>query len=309
MPRAKSRPQPDTPKTWAEALARFDRHLADLERSQHTHANYREDLTAFAEWYEHTFQEEPQLALLAPQELREWKAHLREERKLEPATVNRKLAALRSLLKWAEANGHAPEIRAPKSIRKVQPPPRWLDLKQQRLLLRAAERHGGWREEPLVKLLLHTGLRVDEAAALTWEDIEIRPRSGQLTVRRGKGRKQRVVPLNAEAREALERLRTAYPRQQHARPGAVLYGQRGPLTARGIESILQKVAHHARLPEVSPHVLRHTFGHNLASKGVPIQVIADLMGHESLETTRRYVQPGADDLAAAVDQLAGGRDD
>jgi integrase/recombinase XerC len=60
---------------------------------------------------------------------------------------------------------------------------------------------------------------------------------------------------------------------------------------------------------VSPHVLRHTIGPNQAVKGVPIQVIADLMGHESLETTRRYVQPGADDLAAAVDQLAGGRDD
>ena len=80
------------------------------------------------------------------------------------------------------------------------------------------------------------------------------------------------------------------------------------LKARAMQLRLDKLNRYAQLAELTPHVLRHTFGHNLAVNGVAIQVIADLMGHESLETTRRYVQPGREDLAAAVERLAGGDD-
>jgi integrase/recombinase XerC len=242
--------------------------------------------------------------LLAPSELREWKAHLRDERKLEPATCNRKLAALRSMLRWAESEGIAPEIAAPKSLRQVKPPPRWLDRRQQRSLVRAAERSGRPRDAHLVKLLLHTGLRVDEAAALRRDDLVIKERSGSLVVRKGKGRKQRTIPLNAEARAALARLLAAAPRKAPE----VLHGQRGPLTVRGIQVILKRYEGPAKIAELSPHVLRHSFGKNLADSGAAIQLIADLMGHESLETTRRYIQPGQEDLAAAVEKLAGGED-
>ena len=65
------------------------------------------------------------------------------------------------------------------------------------------ERFGGSRDECLVKLLLNTGIRVEEAIALRWSDIQVRERSGTLIVRKGKGRKQRSIPLNAEARAAL----------------------------------------------------------------------------------------------------------
>jgi integrase/recombinase XerC len=121
-----------------------------------------------------------------------------------------------------------------------------------------------------------------------------------LTVRKGKGRKQRTVPLNAEARAALLALKVAGPK----RAPEVLHGQRGALTARGVQAILKRYQAAAKVEDLSPHVLRHTFGKNLADAGTPIQVIADLMGHESLETTRRYVQPGHEDLAAAVERLA-----
>ena len=117
---------------WSQALTRFAAHLVDHERSGHTQKNYRDDLLAFTDWYQKTYQERPDLRALAPSELREWKAHLRDDLGLEPATVNRKLAALRSFLAWAAAEGLAGEIATPKSIRQVKPPPRWLDRKQQR---------------------------------------------------------------------------------------------------------------------------------------------------------------------------------
>ncbi len=307
MPRKPSPAKPQPPRDWSGALDLFDRHLEDNERSDHTRANYRDDLDDFAGWYEWKYQEKPILAILQPAELRDWKSHMLEDRKYQPATANRKLAALSSFLRWAESEGHRAEIRTPRQVRKVQPPPRWLDLKEQRALLRAAERHAGRREAQLCKLLMHTGLRVEEACDLTWEAVEIRERSGKVTVI-GKGRKQRSIPLNAEARAALEELAGCNGSVGRA-SGPILKGQRGPLTPRGVQSILAKLRRHCDLPELSPHVLRHTFGHNLAVAGTPIQVIADLMGHESLETTRRYVQPGQDDLAAAVERLAGGGDD
>ena len=171
-------------------------------------------------------------------------------------------------------------------------------------MIRTVERFGGTRDECLVRLLINTGIRVEEAIALRWSDIQVRERSGTLIVRKGKGRKQRSIPLNAEARAALTELRVIAPRKAPE----VLHGQRGPLTIRGLQAALAKYGGLAKLEECTPHVLRHTFGKNLADAGTPIQVIADLMGHESLETTRRYIQPGHDDLAAAVERIAGGEE-
>ena len=131
MPRKKTTPTRH-PQTWTNALTRFFAHLEEQEKSDHTQKNYREDLLAFTAWYQATYQERPDLMALAPAELRAWKAHLRDDRHLEPRTVNRKLAALRSFLTWAADAGLAEEIVTPKSLRQVQPPPRWLDRKQQR---------------------------------------------------------------------------------------------------------------------------------------------------------------------------------
>ena len=127
-----TRPTAGRPLTWTRALTRFFGHLVEQEKSDHTQKNYREDLLAFTDWYQTTYQERPDLKALAPAELREWKAHLRDDRQLEPRTVNRKLAALRSFLTWATDAGLAEEIVTPKSLRQVQPPPRWLDRKEQR---------------------------------------------------------------------------------------------------------------------------------------------------------------------------------
>jgi site-specific recombinase XerD len=304
-PRARRRTEhPSQPATWTAALTRFLHHLVEHERSPLTIAGYRRDLLHFTAWYQGRFQERPVPALLLPEELREYKAHLRDHQQLEPASVNRRLAALRSFLAWAQDQGITPEIRTPKSVAQVLPPPRWLDEKQQRALARAVGRYGNLRDIALVFTLMDTGIRVDEAVALTRHDLTIGERSGSLRVRRGKGRKQRTIPLGLRVRDALRQ----YLRTRADDHDAAFVGQRGPLKARALQLRLDTLNRYAQLGELTPHVLRHTFGHNLAAKGVAIQVIADLMGHESLETTRRYVQPGREDLAAAVERLAGGDD-
>ena len=89
----------------------------------------------------------------------------------------------------------------------------------------------------------------------------------------------------------------------------VFKGREGQYTANALWRIVTLHGRAAGLDaDFSPHVLRHTFCRRLAEKGVRLEVIAALAGHESIETTRRYVEPGAEDLRAAVELLAGGED-
>jgi site-specific recombinase XerD len=308
---SRKRPKHGTPRNaelqWSQALTGFFAHLVEQERTEQTQKAYRADLLQFGKWYRDHTDELPLPALIQPGELREWKTHLKDQCHHEPASINRRIASIRSFLKWCAGEGIAPDIQTPRSIRQVQPPPRWLEPKEKRALIRALDRFCNARDPAMVRLLLHTGIRVDELVHLQWTDIAIKDRSGTLTVREGKGRKKRTIPLNAEARAALTELRVIAGNTR--KPTPVVSGQQGALTARGIQLAVAKAGALAKLEDVTPHVLRHTCAHDLAVAGVAIQVIADVMGHESLETTRRYVQPGRQDLATAMEQIAGGTED
>ncbi len=290
--------------TWSDALAAFEAHLVDAERSPLTLAAYREDLESFEAWYFRAYETRPELGELGAAELRAWKTWLTETCKQAPASVNRRLAALRSLSKWAVSIGVSP-APVPRSIREVTRPPKWLTTKEQHALIRATEKTRDPRTICVVKLLLHTGVRVAELAKATAGSITIGERSGEITVV-GKGRKQRVIPLNVEARNAIRVYRPGF---DEMKPGErLLDGQRGPLGIKGIQRIIGIVGDAAKLADFGPHVLRHTCAHELGAKGVPIQTIARLMGHSSLDTTQIYVAPGQAELAAAMELLSGGED-
>jgi len=290
-----------TPANWDESIQQFDAYQAEQERSELTRRNYRDDLVAFAAWYETKYQEAPALAELSATELRAWKESLVKERELKPQTVNRKLAAIRSFLKWAEGEGIAKAIQAPKSERQETPRPRWLTVKEEHRLMRAVEKTSNLRDIAIVKLFLHVGLRVSELAALLWSDITLSDRKGALTVREGKGRKRRTIPLNVEARNALVEL--GYERHERTKK-PVFSGQRGPMKTRGIQGIVESFRTVAKLPDLTCHVLRHTCCRRWAEGNTRLEVIASLAGHESIETTRRYVEPGQEDMEAAVERRA-----
>ena len=85
----------------------------------------------------------------------------------------------------------------------------------------------------------------------------------------------------------------------------VFLGQRGPLTEKGIWDIVKKYAYQAHLENVTTHTLRHTFGKNLVNVGTPLDQVATLLGHESIETVRIYVTPSEKDLEKAVRRASG----
>jgi site-specific recombinase XerD len=316
--RAKRKAQaPAKPATWDEAVTRFAAFLAEQEKSEHTVRNYSDDLRAFARWYQAANSGEPVLDTVSSLDARGWKGYLlngdttlaaaltqakrdpRSKVKHAPQTVNRKLAALKSFLVWMQTQDWIDTAAVvPKSVRQEPPKPRWLTRQQRLAFLREVDRHASRRDKALIATFYHVGTRISEAAAVSIESLEMSERKGSIEII-GKGRKHRTVPLNVEVRAALRDL------IEHAgiTEGPVFRGQRGPLTANAIWRIVAEYGRRAGL-DLTPHELRHTFCRTLVERGVRLEVVASLAGHESLETTRRYVEPGEEDREAAVDTLA-----
>ncbi len=294
----------------------FVRTLLQQDLAEATVRGYLQDLTDFRRWFEHTNGEPLTPEAVTLQDVREYRAWL--VRRHAAATVNRRLLALRKWLDWAVQAGHiqANPARNVRLVREQSPGVRWLDRKAVYALRRAAERilqtsriryPKRWlileRDALLTLFLLNTGLRVGEVVTLTWGDVELRPRSGHVVVRQGKGGKQRRVPLNVEARKALTRWREAL-QKAGVSPETVWCDARGNrLTPRAVQRAVARVAREAGLEGVTPHVLRHTFGKTLA-RASGIEFAAAVLGHKSLDTTRRYVEPSAQDLARAVEEAA-----
>ena len=239
-----------------------------------------------------------------------YRQHLIAESGLRPATVNRRLEALRRLCRWAQAEGLLPTdvasaVRPVRSERNRQPA--GLNANEVFALLRAAGSSGhghARRDYALVQLLLQTGLRVGEVAALRRADLEVRERSGQVRVRDGKGGKAREVPLNATARRALRLYLDLIPAVTADAP-LFLSGRDAHLPIRSIQSIVGRLARRAHIERqsVSPHTLRHTFALNFlrANPGKLVE-LASLLGHKSLDTTTIYTRPSRDDLAADLER-------
>jgi integrase/recombinase XerC len=160
------------------------------------------------------------------------------------------------------------------------------------------------RDASLILFLLHTGLRLSEVVALELSDVQISERKGSVLVRRGKGNKERSVPLNSEARNAIQEWLAIRPQGSDTFVWiAVEASAEDGISGRTVQRILRRYAQDAELHELTPHILRHTFAKSLANKNVGLEKIAALLGHASLNTTRIYVTPDTRDLERAVEQL------
>jgi integrase/recombinase XerC len=283
-------------------LDRFSGYLRQSERRELTIQTYRRDLDRFARWYGESNGEPLDPARVTSVDLREYKMWLTRHEGLGPATVNRRLATLRSFLRWAGEAGLLPNglPRPPRFERQPRGGPKWLSEAESNRLLRTVEQAGSTRDLAIVTILLNTGVRVSELCALTWADVSLTERKGTLLIRDGKGGRRRRVPLNLDARVAFQSL--GYARRA-GEPELVFVGQRGHLTQRGVQLMLARYAKLAGI-QASPHTLRHTFCKNLVNAGVSLQEVAALAGHENLETTRLYCEPSLTELEHAVEAVA-----
>ena len=156
-------------------------------------------------------------------------------------------------------------------------------------------------------LLLRTGLRIGELADLDVSDVRLTQRTGELVVRHGKGDRRRVVPLSRSARTALRAWltdRERHPSQPAREEGPLWLSRAGKrLSVRSISKIVASVMAAAGVLE-SAHGLRHTVATRLVrDHGRDLALVADILGHADVKTTRRYARSELEDRRAALEAL------
>jgi tyrosine recombinase XerC len=240
-------------------------------------------------------------------QLRRFLAQLRQNG-LARTSVARKVASLRSFYKFLVREGvvsHNPATSLT-SPRKERHLPVFLDEDEVERLLSMPDDvdPAGLRDRAILEMLYSTGMRIGELAAVNMEDVDL---LGEVVKAKGKGKKERLVPLGRPAVEALR----AYLDVRNGFRGSGRGGHRalfrnkngGRLSDRGVRRIFQKYARQAGLrSEVTPHTLRHSFATHMLNRGADLRSVQELLGHASLTSTQIYAHVTAEKLKAIYDK-------
>lgn len=273
----------------SDPISQFLLELEAEQASPHTLAAYRGDLDRFARFLRRRQQS---LLGLTSADLVDYLEELRGAG-LRAATIARRLAAVRGLLRWLVREGllSADPAESLERPRPGRPLPRTLAAADVAALLEAAdvETPCGLRDRAMLELLYATGLRAAECVALGSADVNL---TTGYVICQGKGRKQRLVPLGEEAAHWVRRyLAEARPRLVRGRdPGRLFVSARGgPLSRQALWRIVRRAATVAGMRgRVSPHVLRHSFASHLLENGADLRSVQAMLGHADISTTQIY---------------------
>lgn len=289
-------------------LRDYLRHIEEgRQLSAHTVAAYRRDLVQFREWMD-THRAGWDWEDVGRLDLRAYLGHLG-RRGLARRSIARKLSAIRTFFRYLHREGiveanPSRTVRSPKLDRRL---PAWLtrsDLDRLFVLAenRAAEgAFQGLRDLAILETFYATGMRVSELQGLSLRDIDL---VGDQVKLRGKGRKERIVPLGSAAARALRRYeprrrevldRTGSPERE-----ALFLSDRGSrLSTRRIQTLVGELLDRvADQGELSTHSLRHSFATHLLDAGADLMAVKELLGHASLSTTRIYTHTSRERLRA-----------
>ncbi len=260
----------------------FLRYLeTEKNHSEHTVLNYRLDLEAFF-----AFLGNDDVKAVDYPVLRRFLAEMK-GKSLKARSVARKLSTLRSFFRYLQREGvvsknPATLMQTPK-LDKVLP--HFLTEQDAVKLLESPETDAvsDLRDKAIIETLYSTGMRVSELVGLDQRDVDL---IGNIIKAKGKGKKERMVPVGEKACAAIQ----AYLGTRPAKVNAVFLNRSGGrLTARSVRNIINKhILHAAMQQKVHPHMLRHSFATHMLDRGADLRSVQELLGHVNLSTTQIY---------------------
>ncbi len=277
----------------SENTEQFLSYLSSRGRSENTLINYRGDLEQFGEYLQRQGIED--VKEIDSRAVRIYLSNIIGFG-MAKSTAARKLSSVRGFLKWLSSRGiieqnSAGSVKGPKLPASL---PRALSFEETETLITMGPEQGKHyrRDRLILELLYGSGLRVSELIGLNWEDIETAQRMMRVM---GKGSKERLVPFGEGVRKLLEDWRFL-----------ALEGDKGPLfvsekgaerlTVRTVHRIVGRAAARVGAHGISPHTLRHCFATHLLERGAPLRVVQELLGHESIAATQRYLSITAEQI-------------
>ena len=274
-------------KTWIEAFVDYS--VGECHLSENTVAAYRRDLVHFFEWLDR--RTVPELSI---RDLADYVAWLY-ARDLAPSSIARHIVSLRVFFRYLQLEGAlrdnlAELLGSQKLWERV---PKVLSAEQiDRLFVAPGKSDPFWRRDrAMLELLYATGCRASELSNLKMRDMHL---TEGFCVCRGKGDKERVVPLGMRAKEAvqayLEHERSQLAARWSTPPEWVILSYRGRrLRRERIWELLKRYALRVGIPpETSPHTLRHSFATHMLSGGADLRQVQEMLGHASIATTQIY---------------------
>jgi integrase/recombinase XerD len=289
-----------------DAVRAFLDHLT-VERgsSANTLSSYRRDLRRYVDYLDAAGISD--LDKVGANTVSSFLAALREGSETHPplsaSSAARAVVAVRGLHRFAYADGQvtadvAREVKPPTPPRRL---PKAISVEDVERLLAAADFDQtplSIRDRALLEVLYGSGARISEAIGLDVDDVDLEQRTVLL---RGKGGKQRLVPLGSYAAKALSaylvRVRPELVRRGRGTPKIFLNARGGPLSRQSAWTVLRSSAEKAGLePDISPHTLRHSYATHLMEGGADVRVVQELLGHASVTTTQIYTLVTVDQL-------------
>jgi integrase/recombinase XerC len=256
---------------------------AEKDVSPHTMRAYTKDLEEFLSFTDKKPQDIDNL------DIRGFLASLH-YRKLKKSSIARKLATIRSFFKYLHREGivkknPAKLVSSPKVPKSL---PRFLTVDEAFALMDSpkGDTFQASRDKAILELLYSSGLRVSELTTLDINDFDIKE---SLVRVKGKGKKERIIPIGSKAVEAMENYLPERILLKKKSQALFLNNRGGRLTQRSIRRIVDKYGRMVALKgHLSPHALRHTFATHLLHGGADLRAIQELLGHSSLSTTQKY---------------------